>query len=124
MTEQNVQLLTTNQKPKVGTSQTSVLSSAEKARRYVNARAAYELAEARVAMLAAQDDMAAGSQTGSAGRRLDDVRNDTGCSGPSSRRVSRRRSPPSRASTPRLLRLLRRLLLPRRFTKYSRNKMA
>ena len=67
MTEQNVQLLTANQKPKVGTSQVSIMSSAERARRYVNARAVYELAEARVAMLAAQDDMAAGSQTGSAG---------------------------------------------------------
>ncbi len=48
MTEQHVQLLTANQKPKVGTSQVSIMSSAEGARRYVNARAAYELAEARV----------------------------------------------------------------------------
>ncbi len=83
MTEQNVQLLPTNRKPTVGTSQVSIMSSAERARRYVNARAVFELAEARVAMLAAQDDMAACSQTGSAGRRLDDVRSDTGSSGPS-----------------------------------------
>ena len=74
---------TANQKPVVGTSQVSIMSSAERARRYVNARAAYELAEARVAMLAAAEDMAACSQSGSVGRRLDDVRSVTGSSGPS-----------------------------------------
>ena len=82
MTEQNVQLLPTNRLPAVGTSQVSIVSSAERARRYHEARAVFEMAEARVAMIAAQNAMS-GSQTGSAGRRLDDVRSDTGSSGPS-----------------------------------------
>ncbi len=60
-----------------------MVSSAEKAKRYEKARAAFEMAEARVAMLQAAEEMAAGSQTGSVGRRLDDVRSDTGSSGPS-----------------------------------------
>ncbi len=83
VTERNVQLHTANQKP-VGTSHGgSVVSSAERSRRYEKARAAFEMAEARVAMLQAAEEMAAGSQTGSVGRRLDDVRSDTGSSGPS-----------------------------------------
>ncbi len=83
VTERNVQLHTGNQKP-VGTSHGgSVVSSAERSRRYEKARAAFEMAEARVAMLRAAEEMAAGSQTGSVGRRLDDVRSDTGSSGPS-----------------------------------------
>jgi hypothetical protein len=84
MTEQNVQLLTATQRTG-GTSQggLSVISSAERSRRCEKARAAFELAEARVALLAAAEEMAATSQAGSAGRRLDDVRSDTGSSGPS-----------------------------------------
>ena len=61
----------------------SVVSSAERSRWYEKARAAFEMAEARVAMLQAAEEMAAGSQTGSVGRRLEDVRSDTGSSGPS-----------------------------------------
>ncbi len=83
VTERNVQLHTANQKP-VGTSHGgSVVSSAERSRRYEKARAAFEMAEARVAMLQAAEEMAAGSQTGSVGRRLEDVQSDTGSSGPS-----------------------------------------
>jgi hypothetical protein len=83
VTERNVQLHTANQKT-VGTSHGgSVVSSAERSRRYEKARAAFEMAEARVAMLQAAEEMAAGSATGSVGRRLDDVRSDTGSSGPS-----------------------------------------
>ncbi len=47
------------------------------------ARAAFEMAQARVSMLAAEHEMSAGSHAGSVGRRLDDVRSDTGSSGPS-----------------------------------------
>ena len=47
------------------------------------ALAAFEMAQARVSMLAAEHEMSAGSHAGSVGRRLDDVRSDTGSSGPS-----------------------------------------
>jgi hypothetical protein len=84
VTEQNVQLHSANYKT-VGTTSHggSVVSSAEKAKRYEMARAVYEAAQARIMMLQAADDLTAGSQTGSVGRRLDDVRSDTGSSGPS-----------------------------------------
>ncbi len=61
----------------------SVEPSAERSRRYERARAAFEMAEAGVAVLQAAEEMAAGSATESVGRRLDDVRSDTGSSGPS-----------------------------------------
>ena len=70
VTERNVQLHTANQKP-VGASHAGlVVSSAERSVRYDKARAAFEMAEARVAMLQAADDMAAGSQTGSVGASI------------------------------------------------------
>ncbi len=78
LTERNVQLLTATQRTGGTSHGCSVASSAEKSRRYEEARAAFEMAEARVAMLAAARDMAASSHTGSVGRHLDDVRSDTG----------------------------------------------
>ncbi len=82
MTERNVQLHTANQKTVGASHADSVVSSAERSRRYEKARAAFEMTEARVAMLQAAEEMAAGSQTGSVGRRLEDVQSDTGSSGP------------------------------------------
>ncbi len=59
----------------------SVLSSAERARRVNRTKLAMELAETRLAHADAEADLE--SNTGSVGRRLDDVRSDTGSSGPS-----------------------------------------
>ena len=85
VTEQNVQPHTATHK-KGGTSiASSALSSRDKSRRCEMARAAFEMAQARVSMLAAEHEMSAGSHAGSVGRRLDDVRSDTGSSGPSLR---------------------------------------
>jgi hypothetical protein len=83
VTEQNVQLHSAQHKAVTPhTSQVgSVLSSTEKARRLERAKLALELAECRMAVFAAADDI--GSNSGSVGRRLDDVRSDTGSSGPS-----------------------------------------
>jgi hypothetical protein len=83
MTEQNVQSLPTNRPPTVGTSQVSIRSSAERLSDFNEARAVWEAAEARVAYVRAQKALSAGSNAGSVGRRLDDVRSDTGSSGPS-----------------------------------------
>ncbi len=63
VTERNVQLHTANQKPVGASHAGSVVSSAERSRRYEKARAAFEMAEARVAVLQAAEEMAAGSQT-------------------------------------------------------------
>ena len=73
VTERNVQLHTANQKTVGASHAGSVVSSAERSRRYEKARAAFEMVEARVAMIQAAEDMAAGSQAGSVGRRLEDV---------------------------------------------------
>ena len=70
VTERNVQLHTANQKTVGASNAASVVSSAERSRRCEKARAAFELAEARVAMLQGADDMAAGSQTGSVGASI------------------------------------------------------
>jgi hypothetical protein len=77
-TERNVQLHTATHMNVSSSSSVSVVSSAEKAKRYAKARAAFELAEARVEMIQAAEDMAAGSQTGSVGRRPEDVQSDVG----------------------------------------------
>ena len=85
VTERNVQLHAAQHKAVSRTTSQvgSVVSSAERARRSEMAKAAFEMAEARMAMLAAADEVANGSNSGSVGRRLDDVRSDTGSSGPS-----------------------------------------
>ena len=85
VTEQNVQLHAAQRKSASRTTSQmgSVVSSAERDRRYEMAKATYEMSVARIAMLAAADDVANGSNSGSVGRRLDDVRSDTGSSGPS-----------------------------------------
>ncbi len=83
VTEQNVQLLSAPQAAAAprNSHAGSVVSSAEKARRLNRTRLAMELAEARLAHADAEADLE--SNTGSVGRRLDDVRSDTGSSGPS-----------------------------------------
>ncbi len=83
VTEQNVQLLSAPQAAAAprNSHAGSVISSAEKARRLNRTRLAMELAEARLAHADAEADLE--SNTGSVGRRLDDVRSDTGSSGPS-----------------------------------------
>ncbi len=83
MTEQNVQSLPTDRPRAVGTSQVSIRSSADKLSDFSEARAILEVAEAKLAYVRAQKALSSGSQTGSVGRRLDDVRSDEGSSGPS-----------------------------------------
>ena len=82
VTEQNVQLLSAPLAAVVPrTSQSgSIASSASKARRVLRARLAMELSEARLALADAEADLE--SNAGSVGRRLDDVRSETGSSGP------------------------------------------
>ena len=60
----------------------SVTSSAERVRRYETARVRLALAEARLEMILAAEKMTAGSQTGSVGRRLEDVQSEPGSNGP------------------------------------------
>ena len=128
VTERNVQLHTaTHAVPTArGASQaSSVLSSREKNRRCEIARAAYEMAQARHAVLAAEHDISAGSRshTGSVGRRLDDVQSDTGSSfGPSLHiRETVQENPFAGAfSSPPILRPL--LLLPRQFMIHFRRR--
>jgi hypothetical protein len=81
MTEHNVQRLPTDRPIAVGTSQVSIRSSADRISDFNEARAVWEAAEAKLAYVRAQKALSAGSQTGSVGRRLDDVRSDTGSSG-------------------------------------------
>ena len=83
VTEQNVQLLSAPLAAAAprNSHAGSIVSSAEKARRVNRARLALELAEARLAHADAEADLE--SNAGSVGRRLDDVRSDTGSSGPS-----------------------------------------
>ena len=85
VTERNVQLHAAQHKAVSRTTSQvgSVVSSAERARRYELVKAVFETAQARQMMLQAAEEVATGSQTGSVGRRLDDVRSDTGSSGPS-----------------------------------------
>ncbi len=73
-TERNVQLHTATHTIVSSSSSISVTSSAERARRYETARVSLALAEARMEMDRAANAMAAGSQAGSVGRRLEDVR--------------------------------------------------
>ena len=84
VTEQDVQLHSASQ-TRVGASLSAatVASSAERARRVARAHAELKLARAEMELIYANDDMVAGSQAGSVGRRLEDVRSDTGSSGPS-----------------------------------------
>ncbi len=77
-TERNVQLHTANHTTVSSSSSVSVVSSAERARRCVKARAAFELAEARMEMITAAEELAAGSQAWSVGRRLEDVQSYVG----------------------------------------------
>ena len=83
VTEQNVQLLSAPLAAAAprNSHAGSVASSASKARRVLRARLAMELSEARLALADAEADLE--SNAGSVGRRLDDVRSDTGSSGPS-----------------------------------------
>ena len=84
VTEQNVQLLSAPQGAAVAPRNShagSIISSAERARRLNRTRLAMELAEARLAHADAEADLE--SNSGSVGRRLEDVRSDTGSSGPS-----------------------------------------
>ena len=80
MTERNVQLHTANQTAVGASSSVSVVSSAERAKRFAKARAALNLAEAQMEMIHAAEEMAAGSQAGSVGRRLEDVQSEVGSS--------------------------------------------
>ncbi len=77
-TERNVQLHTATHTIVSSSSSISVTSSVERARRYETARAAVALAEARMEPIHATNEMAAGSQAGSVGRRLDDVQSEVG----------------------------------------------
>ena len=77
-TLRNVELHTATHTIVSSSSSISVTSSAERARRYETARVSLALAEARMEMDRAANEMAAGSQAGSVGRRLDDVQSDVG----------------------------------------------
>ena len=74
----NVELHTAAQTIAGSGSSISVTSSASRQRRADIARAKRELAEARLEELQADLELAAGSQAGSVGRRMDDVRSEVG----------------------------------------------
>jgi hypothetical protein len=94
MTEQNVQSLPTDRPSAVRTSHVSIRPSADKLSDFNEARAVWEAAEAKIAYVRAQKALSSGSQTGSVGRRLDDVRSDEGSSGPSRPIIEQARDSP------------------------------
>ncbi len=110
VTEQNVQLHSAPLRAATPrTSQAgSVNSAVERARNIARAEITVQLLEARMNLADLHADNDLYSNTGSVGRRLDDVRSDTGSSGPSPP-VTAQESP-SRAHFPRPS--LRSLLLP------------
>ena len=77
-TVRNVELHTATHTIMSSSSSISVTSSASRARRVETARAAVALAEARMELIHANNEFAAGSQAGSVGRRLDDVQSEVG----------------------------------------------